>query len=149
MAVQIREALPSDLGGLLTLYAQLNPSDPRLPDDAAARIFTEMQKRAGLSVLVAIVDGHVVGSVTLVILPNLTRGGAPYALVENVVTHDGYRRRGIGRELLAEAARCAEAAGCYKLMLMTSRPEPHVRDFYTGCGFSQNRVGFQMRFGGR
>ena len=148
MPVRIREALPCDLDGLLTLYAQLNPSDPRLPDNTAARIFTEIQARAGLSVLVAVIDGHMVGSVTLVILPNLTRGGAPYALVENVVTHDGHRRRGIGRALLAEAARLAEAAGCYKLMLMTSRPEPHVREFYTGCGFSQNKIGFQMRFGG-
>ncbi|MFT4077161.1 MAG: GNAT family N-acetyltransferase [Asticcacaulis sp.] len=149
MTVQIREAVSSDLDGLLALYAQLHPSDPRLPSDMAARIFTEMQARAGLSVLMAVVDGQLVGSVTLVIVPNLTRGGAPYALVENVVTDDGYRRQGIGRALLVEAAWRAEAAGYYKLMLLTGRTEPHVQAFYKQCGFSQNKVGFQIRFGGR
>jgi len=145
----IREALPSDLDGLLVLYAQLNPSDPPLTDEVAKPIFADMLARAGMSVLVAVAGEQPVGSVTLVILPNLTRGGAPYALAENVVTHDQYRRQGIGKALLAEAARRAEDMGCYKLMLMTSRPEPHVRAFYTDCGFSQNKIGFQIRFGGR
>jgi GNAT superfamily N-acetyltransferase len=148
VSFSIRQALPSDLDGLLILYAQLNPSDPPLTDEVAAPIFADILARAGMLVLVAVSGEQIVGSVTLVVLPNLTRGGAPYALAENVVTHDQYRRQGIGKALLAKAARLAEAAGCYKLMLMTSRPEPHVRDFYTGCGFSQNKVGFQMRFGG-
>jgi GNAT superfamily N-acetyltransferase len=149
MTLLIREVGPSDLDGLLVLYAQLNPSDPGLPNDLAERIFAEMRVRKGLSVLVAVSEGKIVGSVTLVIVPNLTRGGAAYALIENVVTHDSYRRQGIGRALLAEAARRAEDSGCYKLMLLTSRTEPHVRDFYAECGFRQDKVGFQIRFRGR
>jgi len=149
VSFSIREALPSDLDGLLVLYAQLNPSDPPLTDEVATPIFADMLARTGMSVLVVVSGEQLVGSVTLVVLPNLTRGGAPYALVENVVTHDQYRRQGIGKTLLAEAARRAEEMGCYKLMLMTSRSEPHVRGFYMDCGFSQNKIGFQIRFGGR
>ncbi len=149
MTIPIRDAVSSDLDELLGLYAQLNPSDPGLPGDAAERIFAEMAAREGLYVLVAVVDGKLVGSVTLVVIPNLTRSGASYALAENVVTHDDYRRRGIGKALIAEAARRAEGAGCYKLMLLTGRTEPHVRAFYTDCGFRQDKVGFQIRFGGR
>jgi GNAT superfamily N-acetyltransferase len=149
MNLQIREAEPSDLKRLLALYAQLNPSDPDFPGDVAERVFADMLRREGLSVLVAVVEEMPVGSVTLVIVPNLTRGGASYALVENVVTHDRYRRRGIGRALLAEAVRRAADAGCYKLMLLTSRTEPHVRAFYTDCGFRQDKVGFQIRFDDR
>ena len=148
MTLLIRDVGPSDLQGLLVLYAQLNPSDPGLPNDVAESIFAEMRVREGLSVLVAVIEGKLVGSVTLVIVPNLTRGGAAYALVENVVTHDSYQRRGIGRALLAEAARRAEDGGCYKLMLQTGRTEPHVQAFYTDCGFRQDKVGFQIRFHG-
>lgn len=149
MSVLIREAERSDLDDLLTLYTHLNPSDPPLQRDRAERVFAEMRTREGLSLLVAVLDERLVGSVTLVMVPNLTRGGLSYALVENVVTHDDYRRRGTGRSLLAEAAKRAEEAGCYKLMLMTGRSEAHVRAFYTDCGFRQDKVGFQIRFDGR
>lgn len=146
MTIAIRNAELSDLDDLLMLYAQLNPADPRLPHEAAERIFTDMLEREGVSVLIAGLDGNLVGSVTLVIVPNLTRGGASYALMENVVTHEDHRRRGIGKALLSEAARRAETAGCYKLMLLTGRAEPHVHSFYKGCGFRQDKMGFQIRF---
>ncbi len=149
MAIPIREAERSDLDELLTLYTHLNPSDPSLQHDLAERIFAEMLTREGLSVLVAVLDEKLVGSVTLVTVPNLTRGGASYALAENVVTHDDYRRRGIGKALLTEAAKRVNAAGGYKLMLLTGRSEPHVRAFYSDCGFRQDKVGLQIRFDGR
>ncbi|MGA9657780.1 MAG: GNAT family N-acetyltransferase [Asticcacaulis sp.] len=146
MTILIRNAELTDLDDLLLLYAQLNPTDPCLSDVAARPILQTMLVREGLSVLVALLGVKLAGSVTLLIVPNLTRGGASYALVENVVTHKDYRRCGIGKALLAEAARLAQQAGCYKLMLLTSRTEPHVHSFYTDCGLRQTKVGFQMRF---
>ena len=41
----------------------------------------------GYHILAAVEGGEVLSSCTLLIVPNLTHGGRPYGVVENVVTH--------------------------------------------------------------
>ena len=84
-------------------------------------------------------------SCTLIVIPNLTRGGKPYALIENVVTHAGYRGRGYGTSILHAAAKAAWDVGCYKVMLMTGSKQPSTLKFYENAGFEQTKTGFQMR----
>jgi GNAT superfamily N-acetyltransferase len=60
----------------------------------------------GSSILLGLYDDAVVATCTLIIIPNLTRGGVPYALIENVVTDARHRRRGYGK-LILEAAMAA------------------------------------------
>ena len=79
------------------------------------------------------------------IVPNLTRGGKPYALIENVVTHANWRKRGFGSAILAEAANRAWRHDCYKIMLMTGSNDPATLAFYEEAGFEQSKTGFQMR----
>ena len=57
-------------------------------------------------------DGRASATCTLVIVPNLTRGGHPYALVENVVTRCELRSRGYGRAVLDADLSQNWAAGC-------------------------------------
>jgi len=86
-----------------------------------------------------------VASCALVVVPNLTRSGTPYALIENVVTHAGFRKCGFGRALLAEAVDAAWVAGCYKVMLLAGSKSPDILRFYEGAGFAQSKTGFQIR----
>lgn len=79
------------------------------------------------------------------VIPNLTRGGRPYALIENVVTHADHRQRGHGRALLHAAVAAAWEAGCYKVMLMTGSKRPETLRFYADAGFEQSKTGFQIR----
>jgi GNAT superfamily N-acetyltransferase len=81
----------------------------------------------------------------LIVIPNLTRGGKPYGLIENVVTHVGYRGRGYGTRILHAAVAAAWDAGCYKVMLMTGSKQPSTLRFYESAGFEQTKTGFQMR----
>ena len=67
-----------------------------------------------MQVLVAQVEGVPRATCTLVILPNLTHGRRPYALVENVVCDAAFRRQGLGLGLLHAARERARQAGCYK-----------------------------------
>ena len=134
-----------DLAKLQELYVHLNPDDqPSSPEDAHA-IFERFLRYPGSMILVGTVEGKLVASCTLVVIPNLTRNGRPYALVENVVTHAQWRKRGFGTALLAAAAERAWEHDCYKVMLMTGSKDPATLAFYGQAGFEQTKTGFQMR----
>lgn len=141
----VRAAETSDLPALLDLYQHLSPGDasPELVD--AEGIFDQLSAYCGSMIAVCETDGVVVGSCVLVVIPNLTRGGRPYALIENVVTHRDFRRQGIGRQILDFAVDAAWQAGCYKVMLMTGSTRPETHAFYQSVGFEQSKTGFQKR----
>lgn len=142
----IRPAGPADLPAVTELYRHLNPADPVPPAGEAERVWRQLLNHPGLTVLVGTVPpDELVASCTVVVIPNLTRAGRPYALIENVVTHGAHRRRGHGRALLEAAVAAAWAAGCYKAMLMTGSTRPETLRFYANAGFEQSKTGFQIR----
>jgi GNAT superfamily N-acetyltransferase len=141
----IRAASRADLPALLELYLHLDPAD-RLPSLAVAeQRFEDLQKYRGSAIFVAVCDHTVTASCTLIVIPNLTRGGQPYGLVENVVTHGDFRGRGFGKQLLQAAVAAAWQADCYKVMLMTGSKKPSTLAFYASAGFEQTKTGFQVR----
>jgi len=92
----IRQALGSDLPQLLALYPHLNPADPIPSLEVAQRRLEALQKYPGSAVFIGIVDASTIASCTLVVIPNLTRGGQAYGLIENVVNKCG-SDGGLGR----------------------------------------------------
>jgi GNAT superfamily N-acetyltransferase len=83
-------------------------------------------------IVVAESDGTIVSSCVLVVVPNLTHGQRPYALVENVVTDKAHRGRGYATECLLFAADLARKDGCYKIMLLTGSKEEATLRFTSG-----------------
>ncbi len=141
----IRAALPSDLEGLLKLYPQLNSSDEAISLDLAASRLDEINQLPGSAVLLGLLGDDLVASCTLIVIPNLTNGGKPYGLIENVVTDARHRGQGYGTRLLRAAVAAAWEAGCYKVMLLTGSKQPSTLKFYENAGFEQSKTGFQMR----
>ena len=141
----IRAARPSDLERLLKLYPQLNPSDEAMSLDLAASRLGDINQLPGSAVLLGLLGNDLVASCTLIVIPNLTRAGRPYALIENVVTDALHRGRGYGTRILRAAVDAAWGAGCYKVMLMTGSKQPSTLRFYEKAGFEQTKTGFQMR----
>jgi GNAT superfamily N-acetyltransferase len=141
----IRTALPSDLEGLLKLYPHLSPSDEPISRDLAASRLDEINQLPGSAVLLGLLGDDLGASCTLIISPNLTNGGKPYALIETVVTDALHRGQGYGTRLLRDAVAAAWEAGCYKVMLLTGSKQPSTLKFYENAGFEQSKTGFQMR----
>jgi len=126
----------------MLLYRHLSPEDPVL-DEAEARPKLDALLRSDLAHLLVIEgEGGLLGTCLLLIVPNLTRGGRPFAIVENVVTHADHRGRGLGKALLAEALARAWAARCYKVMIATGRKDESVLRFYEACGFKRGTKTF-------
>ena len=144
-SLHIRNAERNDLPKLLDLYQHLAPGDERPDPDFAAAIFDRFAAYEGSVILVGEIKGLLAVSCSLVVVPNLTRGGKPYGLIENVVTHRSYRSRGFGSRILQAASDAAWQAGCYKVMLMTGSEKPETINFYLNAGFEQSKTGFQKR----
>lgn len=141
----VRAAGQADLPALLNLYGDLDPADTRCPEGKAAFIFERFSAYPGSAILIGLVGAEMVTSCTIVVIPNLTRGGTPYALIENVVTSANHRNRGWGKAILKAAVDHAWTEGCYKAMLMTGSKKPSTLVFYEAAGFEQTKTGFQVR----
>ena len=87
-----------------------------------------------------------VGCCCLAIIPNLTRGLRPFAVVENVIVNPSWRNRGVATALLARAGQLAREAVCYKLMLMSNRKRVDAHRLYRKVGFEgDTKLAFDMR----
>lgn len=144
-SLEIRQADQRDLPALIDLYQHLAEGDEKPRFEVAQHVFEQFQAYSGSMIVIGQSGGALVTSCTLVVIPNLTRGGRSYGLIENVVTHRDYRNRGFGKQVLQYAAEAAWKAGCYKVMLMTGSKKRDTLDFYRAAGFEQSKTGFQMR----
>ena len=141
----IRPAQQDDLQDLLDLYHHLDAQDARCAVNEAVAVFERFLLYLGSAILIGLIKGELIASCTVIVVPNLTRGGTPYALIENVVTHAGYRNRGFGKAILKAAVERAWGEGCYKAMLMTGSKTASTIVFYEAAGFEQTKTGFQTR----
>lgn len=146
MSVTTREVAADELFTLLCLYAHLHPEDEMLPLGEAAEVWKTLRQNPNQHCLGAYWNGSLVSTCTLIVVPNLTRGGRPYALVENVVTHPDCRRRGLGTAVLKRALETAWECRCYKVMLLTGSKNEATMRFYEKAGFERGiKTGFVAR----
>jgi N-acetylglutamate synthase-like GNAT family acetyltransferase len=143
--LNIRTASQNDLPSLLELYKQLHPNDEIMSLAAASNVLTQFLRYAGSAIFLGLRDDTVVTTCALIVVPNLTRGGAPYAVIENVVTGAQHRKRGYGKVILKTAISAAWRHDCYKVMLLTGSRDPATLRFYEEVGFEQSKTGFQAR----
>ena len=93
-----------------------------------------MIAHSGTTVFGAFADDRFVAMLALHLLPNVTWNARPYGLVENVITTQSHRKRGIGKALLQHAINRAWVAGAFKVMLMTGKKRG-ATGFYKAAGF--------------
>lgn len=143
----VRDVAEAELPRLLDLYEHLHRKDSPLPDaPLVARAWRDLCSNPAVQVVAIERNGMLVASCTLCIIPNLTRSCRPYGLIENVVTHRAYRRKGLGTAVLRGALSRAWAADCYKVMLLTGSKDPGVHAFYKKVGFvAGEKTGFVAR----
>jgi GNAT superfamily N-acetyltransferase len=143
-----RTATEADLPAILSLHAELQPADPLPVESESGAVFAEILQRPGLEFVLLLDDDHeVLGSIYVNVIPNLTRGLRPYAVIENVILRADLRGRGLGKPLMAAALDLAQDAGCYKVMLLTGSSNPDTHAFYRSCGFDGDaKQGYLIRW---
>ena len=134
----IREAGKIDLNGLLKLYMQLHSNSFPDIDERITSIWENIINDPNHHIIVAEENGTIVSSCVCVIIPNLTRGQRPYAFVENVITDEKWRKKGLATACLNFAKDIAQKENCYKMMLLTGSKEKSTLDFYERAGYNKN-----------
>ena len=133
----VREAKREELMEILELYLHLHETSIPKQDDHLEKVWDQIMSDENHHIIVNEVDGRIVSSCVCVVVPNLTRSLRPYALVENVVTHEDYRKRGYAGQCLEYAKGLAEKENCTRLMLLTGSKDPQTFRFYENAGYNR------------
>ena len=139
----VREAVKEDLDELLNLYLFLHEKNIPENSDYLENTWKTIIEDVNHHIVVKEINGKIVSSCVCVIVPNLTRNIRPYALIENVVTNEGYRGKGYATECLNYAKETAIKNNCYKMMLLTGTKSENILAFYKSAGYnSDDKIAF-------
>jgi GNAT superfamily N-acetyltransferase len=134
--MEIREVNKADLVPLLELYTHLHDNEMPVIDEAILSLWDEILRDEKHHIIIGFVDGMLVSSCVITVIPNLTHNQRPYALIENVITHKDYRKMGYATLLLNYAREIARKNNCYKIMLLTGSKEESTLRFYEKAGYN-------------
>jgi len=113
-------------------FAELIPQLSRSSPPPTRAQLQEMLEHDACTLLLARIDGAIVGSMTLVIFPIPT---GIRAWIEDVVVNDSARGQGVGDKINRRAIELAQAAGA-KSIDLTSRPSREAANrLYQRMGF--------------
>ena len=136
--LEIRDLTAADLLALLELYQQLHASDAPLAPDRAAELWRAISADPALIYLGGFVAGRLISACNAVVVLNLTRGGRPYAVIENVVTDAAHRGQGIGGAVLGALVERCWQRDCYKVSLTSAAARGSAHSFYERMGFDRS-----------
>jgi GNAT superfamily N-acetyltransferase len=106
----------------------------------ALRAITE----SGGVVVVAELDGEVVGVCQLIVFRHLQARGGRCAEVESVHVHPDHRGTGVGAALLGDVIARALELGCYRVQLTSNNARTDAHRFYERRGFVPSHVGYKL-----
>jgi len=145
----VRPATEADVPRILALYQELvittsDAEQGRIPSlDDCRRVFADISAYPGHELVVAEHGDEVIGTLVLLIVPNLSHGALPWALVENMVVDRRHQRGGVGKALMDYALAHAREAGCYKITLSSNKKRRDAHRFYLAVGFNPTAHGFR------
>jgi ribosomal protein S18 acetylase RimI-like enzyme len=118
--------------------------------DAPTFVADELWQRIisqGGKIFAAVDGGKVAASCTVSLIPNIPHNGRPLGYIENVITHEDYRRRGLGRQVMIRAMDYAKENNCYRVFLESGVSRTEAHEFYHSLGFdSTAKKAFQIIF---
>jgi GNAT superfamily N-acetyltransferase len=149
MSLQFSKATRDDLPAIVRLLADdvLGAKRERyetpLPE-SYLRAFEAIDADPNNELVVARMDGEVVGVLQLTFIPYLTYQGGWRALIEAVRVDSKRRSQGLGKALFEWAIDRARAQGCHLVQLTTDKARADARRFYEALGFVASHEGMKL-----
>jgi GNAT superfamily N-acetyltransferase len=112
-------------------------------DENYVKAFREIEADPNNELIVAEMDGRVIGTLQLVITPSLSYQGSKRSIVESVRVDSSLRGQGIGREMMLWAIERAKQRGCVSMHLTSHNDRTDAHRFYESLGFSRSHTGMK------
>ncbi|PZR52316.1 GNAT family N-acetyltransferase [Xylanimonas oleitrophica] len=141
-----RTATWDDLGRVVELIADDAVAASRTGAYGAAHEagFAAIEASPNDELVVAELDGQVVGCMQLTFVPGISRNGATRLLVEAVRVDARLRGQGVGRAMMEHAHARGRERGCALAQLTSDKQRPDAHRFYRSLGYAQSHEGFKL-----
>jgi GNAT superfamily N-acetyltransferase len=147
--VTFRLAGRSDLPAIVRLLAadELGSQRERYEDplpQAYHAAFEQIEVDPNHELIVAELNGEVIGTLHLMFLPSVSFQGGLRAQIESVRIDKNYQNRGIGGELMNWIINRAGERGAYVVQLTSHQSRTDAHRFYERLGFKRSHLGMKL-----
>ncbi|MEU2200561.1 GNAT family N-acetyltransferase [Isoptericola sp. NPDC019482] len=145
-AVTFRLATRDDLPRIFELIVDDAIAAARTGEFGPAHVagFEAIEASPDNELVVAELDGAVVGCMQLTFVPGISRYGATRLLVEAVRIDAALRGQGLGRAMMEHAHARGRERGCILAQLTSDKQRPDAHRFYRSLGYAQSHEGFKL-----
>ncbi|MGB1249987.1 MAG: GNAT family N-acetyltransferase [Candidatus Promineifilaceae bacterium] len=147
--VVMRDATLDDLSAVVAMLADDDLGSGR--EVASAEIspaytaaFHKITSDSNHRLIIAELNGDIVGTFHLIYIPSLSYTGRTRAQIESVRTVNHLRGQGIGKQMMAWAIEEARNAGCNLVQLSTNNYRKRAHRFYEKLGFKASHQGMKL-----
>ena len=144
-----RTAAREDLPAIVRLLADDDLGSQReryeepLPDSYYSA-FEQINSDSNHQLIVADLNGDVMGTLHLMFLPSISYQGGLRAQVESVRVDKKCQNRGIGSEMMKWAIEHARERGAHIVQLTTHKTREDAHRFYERLGFTGSHLGMKL-----
>lgn len=149
MQVMLRDARREDVPAIVAMLADdaLGASREVTAEPLPATYyaaFDALARDPNNRLLIAEVNGEIVGTLQITFIHGLSRQGAKRALIEAVRVASLHRGKGFGEQIIREAVEMARRAGCAMVQLTTDKSRKDAHRFYERLGFVASHEGMKL-----
>jgi GNAT superfamily N-acetyltransferase len=147
--VVFRPAKRDDLPSIVRMLAEddLGSQRERFEDPLPStyfKAFEAIDHDPNHELIVAEMDGEVIGTLHLMFLPSISYQGGLRAQVESVRVDGKYRGRGIGGEMMGWVIERARRRAAHLIQLTTHKSREDAHRFYERLGFKGSHLGMKL-----
>jgi GNAT superfamily N-acetyltransferase len=106
--------------------------------------YDELTRDTNNRLLVAEMDGKIIGTLQITFIRGLSRRGARRAQIEAVRVAGPHRGTGLGEQIVRAAIEIARDAGCSVVQLTTDKRRTDAHRFYERLGFVASHEGMKL-----
>ena len=149
MDITLRDARREDVPAIVAMLADdaLGAAREVMTEPLPASYyaaFDALARDPNNRLLIAEINGEIVGTLQITFIHGLSRQGAKRALIEAVRVASLHRGKGFGEQIIREAVEMARREGCAMVQLTTDKSRKDAHRFYERLGFVASHEGMKL-----